>query len=299
MASEEDYYKAVYQAVLDALTGNAYKGPTQSKTTTTSKDLIKLTNAASKTLLEQARKAAGVSGTPSAAEIAEFAAMFNTAASKQVEEVTRTVIEKITPGTKPEDLKTIVNSYVTTNTPSFLSPETMASDFVWSKVDFKNEATLGGKALLSLQQVRAMVKNNGLVDISDGEIQTAAKNIARGLMTEQEFQAQIRAKAIQNYPQLSERLQNNPTLSVRDILNPYIKMMATTLEMDPNAINLDNEYLDKAIRPDGTVGKLPSMSIPDFVTFLKNTKEFDNTIQANEDARSAATAFGRVWGFGV
>ena len=299
MAKEEDYYKAVYQAVLDALTGSSYKGPTQSKTTTTSKDLIKLTNNAAKTLLEQARKSAGVAGVPSAAEIAEFAAMFNSAASKQVEEVTRTVIEKITPGTKPEDLTNIVNSYVTTNTPSFLSPETMASDFVWSKVDFKNEGSLGGKALLSLQEVRAMVKNNGLVDISDGEIQTAAKNIARGLMTQEEFQAQIRAKSIQNYPQLAERLKNNPSLSVRDILSPYIKMMATTLEMDPNAIDLDNPYLDKAIRPDGTVGKLPSMSIPDFVTFLKNTNEFENTIQANEDARSAATAFGRAWGFGV
>lgn len=298
--TETEYYKAVYQAVLDALTGKGtYKGPTQQKTTTTTKDILKLTNAAAKTLLEQARKAAGVPGAVSAADVAEFAAMFNQAASKQVEEVTRTVLEKITPGTKPEDLTNIVNNYVTTTSPSFLSPETMAADFTWSKVDFKNEATLGGKALLSLQKVRSLVNNNGLVDVSDIEIQNAAKNIARGLMTEEEFQATISAKAIQNYPQLSERLKANPGSSVRDLLNPYIKVMATTLEMDPNAIKLDNPYLDKAIRPDGTVGKLPSMSIPDFVTFLKNTSDFDNTIQANEDARSAATAFGRAWGFGV
>lgn len=298
--TETDYYKAVYQAVLDALTGKGtYKGPTKQKTTTTTKDLIKLTNAASRTLLEQARKAAGIPGAVSAAEVADFAAMFNNAASKQVEEVTRTVLERITPGTKPEDLTNIVNNYVTTTSPSFLDPESMAADFTWSKVNFKDETTLGGKALLSLQKVRAMVDNNGLVDVSDVEVENAAKNIARGLLTEEEFQATITAKAIRNYPQLSERLKANPGSSVRDLLNPYIKIMATTLEKDPNTIKLDNPYLDKAVRPDGTVGKLPSMSIPDFATFLKNTPDYDNTIQANEDARSAATAFGRAWGFGV
>jgi hypothetical protein len=78
-----------------------------------------------------------------------------------------------------------------------------------------------------------------------------------------------------------------------------LRRLAEELELDPNTIELDNIELDRALRPDGTAGKLPSMSLADFRIKLRNTPQWENTTAANESARTAATAIGRAFGYGV
>lgn len=296
MTTKEEQQNAFIAAVLAA----AGIGESKDRDTKTiSKDILTIDNAAARTLLEQIAKDAQYTGKLTKEDVTQFVSQFNSMAKAQADEAVRVVTERIKPGAKPEDVTSIINNYVTTTQLSFLDPKVLANDFIWSKINFADEATLGGNARKALQDVRALVRNNGILDISDIEIQNTAKKIARGEIRLQDFQATLANKTIMNYPQFADRFKNNPGATARDIFSPYIATMAKVLEMDPNSINLDNPYLDKALRPDGAAGKVSPMSIPDFITFLKNTPEAENTIQANEAARSAATSFARAWGFGV
>lgn len=292
-----DAFIAAFTATIQALLGgDKSKG---SDTRTTSKEILKIDNAAARALLEQVARDAQYQGKFKKEDIDAFVEQFNNAAVAQADEAVRVITERITPGAKPEDISKIVNSYVTTTNLSFLDPKAMAGDFVWSKINFADEKALGGNALKALQDVRALVRNNGILDMSDVEIQNAAKSIARGFTTLPEFQATLAAKTQMNYPQFADRFKNNPGASARDIFSPYINVMSKVLEKDPNEIQLDNLYLDKALRPDGAAGKQSPMSISDFMIYLKNTPDYNNTRQANEEARSAANEFARAWGFGV
>jgi hypothetical protein len=102
-----------------------------------------------------------------------------------------------------------------------------------------------------------------------------------------------------NYPQYAERLKQNPGSTLKDLASPYINLMAKELELDANSIELDDMDLDKALRPDGTAGKLPTMSLAEFRVALRNSPRWESTTAANEAARDAATALGRAFGYGV
>jgi polyhydroxyalkanoate synthesis regulator phasin len=296
MADELDVFIETFTAILEQLLGGKAKN-TNTKTTT--KDILSINATAAKTLLDQVAKDAQYTGKLSKDDITAFVNDFNKRAQAQAEVAVRNITERIKPGAKPEDITNIINNYVTTTSLSFLDPKNLAQDYIWSKINFADEKTLGGKSLSALQDVRALIRNNGILDVSDIEVQNTAKKIARGEMTLDEYRATLQAKVILNYPQFADRFKNNPNASAREIFSPYINTMAKVLEKDPNEIQLDNLYLDKALRPDGAAGKLLPMSISDFIIMLKNTPDYDNTRQSNEDARSAATAFGRAWGFGV
>lgn len=288
---------SIVAGILAALTGG--DEPKSTQQTTSTKDVLKITNAAARALLEEAAISAQLQGKISKEQVEAFVTLFNEEASKQIESAIRSVSSKITPGTKPEDVKKIVENYVTTTTVSYFNPKNLANDYVWSLINFKDETTLGGKSLGALQDVRAAIANNGIVDMSEAEIRTAAKNIARGRITLQDFNATLRSKLTLNYPQFADRFAANPDASARDIFDPYLSAMAKYLEIDKDSIQLDNEYLDKALRPDGAAGKMAPMSISDFIRTLKLSPESENTTWSNELARSAATGFAGMWGFGI
>ena len=283
-----------FKAVYDSLSPSTPKD-----TTTTSKSLTKLTTASAKALLEAAAKDAQFMGKFSAADIADFIAKFNAEQAKQIETVVKAASSKIKPGLTAEAAQKELQSIITTEYPSFFKPATFASDFIWSKVNFKDEKSLGGKALTALGNVRSILAGFGPLDFSEAEVQTAAKKIARGEISNDDFRSTIAQKAMVNYPQYAERLRQNPGFTLKDLASPYINLMAKELELDPTTIELDDPILDKALRPDGTAGKLPTASLAEFRAMVRKSPKWEYTTAANEAARSAATELGRAFGYGV
>lgn len=293
------------QAQLDAKVAQIVAGfiggtsNTPKDTTTTSKSVTKLNTGAAKALLEAAAKNAQYQGKFSSADIADFIAKFNAEQAKQIETVVKAASSKIKPGLTPEAAQKELQSIITTEYPSYFKPETFASDFVWSKVNFKDEKSLGGKALTALGNVRAILNGFGPLDFSDIEVQNAAKKIAKGEISNDDFRSTIAQKAMVNYPQYADRLKQNPGATLKDLASPYINLMAKELELDPNAIELDDPVLDKALRPDGTAGKLPTASLAEFRTMLRKSPKWEYTTAANEQAREGATGIARAFGYGV
>ena len=273
------------------------KNPTDTSTVSSTAVTIDYANA--KALLQKAADSAQYQGKLSDAEINDFVAKFNAQARLQMDTVIRNVKSKATPGATAADYTKIINNEFTTNPANFFDPSKFASDFVWSKVNFGKQATLGGNALLALEGVRGAVAAYNPNSLSDAEVQQAAKDIAMGKSTIEDFKAKMSLMGQQNYPQFAARLASTPGATMLDIAQPYINTMAKELEIDPASITLDNPLLDKALRPDGTAGKVQAQSLADFTRTLRNTPEWENTTAANNQARNAATELAHAMGRGI
>ena len=267
--------------------------------TTTSKDVIKLTPAAAKALLQAAAEDAQFTGTFSSTDINKFIEQFTAEANKQIETVVRTAKENTTPGATADELQKSVQQLITTTYPSFFKPAEFAKNYVWSKVNFKDSATLGGKAVTALQSARQAVKDFNLLGVSDAEVQVAAKQIAMGKKTIEDYKAELSQKAIIEYPSLAERFKANPGLTTKDFASPVINLLASTWEVDPSTIELDDELVQGYLRPGGADGKTPPLSIAEIKRRALSSPKFETTTKANELARESATALARALGAGV
>jgi len=267
--------------------------------TSVSRNLVQLDKVSARVLLQQTARDIQYNVKFTDIDIEDFLKKFKKEQQRQIEETVKASSSKVTAGLTPEAAEKVVESTTTTEKPSFFKPEIFAADYIWAKVNFKDEKTLGGKSLTALNNARSILAGFGTLDFSDTELYAAAKQIARGEISNDDFRSTIAQKAALNYPQYAERLKQNPGSTIRDLASPYINLMAKELELDSNEIQLDNIDLDRALRPDGTSGKLPSMSLADFRVKLRSSPQWENTTAANESARTAATALGRAFGYGV
>ena len=267
--------------------------------TTTSKTVTKLTPASARALLEQTRGAIQYTSGITQADVDEFITRFDAEQNRQIEEIVKVAKTRITPGADANAVQKEVQSLLNTEYPSFFKPAEFASDYLWAKTNFGDEKTLGAKAQTALNDVRSVIRNFNASDISDIEAQDYARKIATGKMTAADLSTTVARSHGANYPQLMDRLNSIPGATVRSLASPYINLMAKELELDPEAINLDDPEIDKALRPDGTAGKAPMMSLADFKTALRSSPKWEYTTAANEAARSSATSMSRAFGFGV
>lgn len=292
--AEADLANFDIQKIINSMNSDSSK---PSSTTSSSRNVTRLNKVSARALLEKTARDIQYNVKFNDIDIDAFLKKFKAEQDKQIENIVKST--NITPGASTDEIKRQVENTLTTEYPSYFKPEIFASDYIWAKVNFKDEKTLGGKSLTALNNVRSILAGFGPVDFSDAELYNAAKQIARGEITNDDFRSTIAQKAMLNYPQYAERLKQNPGSTIRDLASPYINLMAKELELDPNSIQLDNIDLDRALRPDGTAGKLPSMSLADFRVKLRNSPQWENTTAANESARSAATSIGRAFGYGV
>lgn len=184
-------------------------------------------------------------------------------------------------------------------TPASFDAASFARNYLWAKVNIGDPKTLPTSVLDSIDSLKTVLKRNGLGYLSDKEIANYAIQLGKGETDLATLQKQFNAKAAELYPQFADRLKANPNLTVMDVVEPYVNLMAKWWEIDPNTIDLDNADLDKFIRPDGTAGKVPMGSLADFTNYLKNHPNAEKTSWANDAARDLATGFARMAGYGV
>ena len=264
-----------------------------------SRKITKLTPAAARALLEQTRGEIQYVSGITKEDVADFIAKFDAEQNRQIEEVVKIAKTRVTPGASADAIQKEVQSIMQTEYPSFFKPTDFATDYLWTKVNFGAEATLGAKAQKALTDVRSIVRGFNATEVSKVEIQDYARKIATGKLTADDLTTLFARNKANNYPQFSDRLQTIPGATVRSLADPYINLMAKELELDPDAIELDDPELDKALRPDGTAGKMPAMSLADFKMALRKSPKWEYTTAANEAARSSATSIARAFGFGV
>jgi hypothetical protein len=283
------------EARLEALLSQLSKGDSGK---TISREAIKLTPTAAKQLLQSIAEDVQFTGQFSKEDIAAFVAAYNKNANEQLDTVVREAKET-TPSGKTEDITATVKNIITTKYPSFFDPKSFTRDFIWSKVNFKDEATLGAKALNALTEARNVARGFNLSTVSEVEIQEAAKQIASGKISANDYKTQLAAKAAAEYPQYAERLKTTPGATVRDLVNPVLRAIADAWEVDIDTLNLNDPFIDKLIRPDGVIGKVPPVSVGDATRAALKHPNRDKTRAEINNAIDAATELGRALGFGA
>ena len=292
-------YKKQYGYYPDEYTGSTRGGPTDTGTTSSKTNVTKLTFNSAKAMLEDAMREIGFVGKLSKTDIEDFMKRFEKNQNEQIEKIVESSRTKVVPGATEEALKKVFESTARQEFPSFFKPLEFAKDFIFAKIDFKDEAALGAKQLDILAQVRGLVDQFQLLGVSDADVRLAAKQIAMGKKDIKQYTVELQQIARKEYPQFADRFALDPTLTTYDIATPVINMLAKTWQKDPKEIAMDNPYVMSYLNFAGPDGKGKQPSYYDMLLKAKNDPQYELTEKANEDARDAAVGLARAFGFGV
>lgn len=281
------------EALLFKYLANIQATPANANSTTVYKDAIKLTDVAAKQLLDAIMADIQFTGKLSKQDLADFVSKYNTAANKQLETVIQTVRSQTKPGDTEEDIKNIIK----TTSPSFFEPKDFAKDYLWTKVNFADEKTLGAKALDALTNARQIARDFNLSTVSDIEIQDAAKRIATGKITAENYKTELAARAAAEYPQITDRIKNTPGATVRSLYNPVLKAVADVWEVDAESLDLNDPFIDSLLRPDGVIGKASSATVGEATQKALMHPNADKTQKQITNATNAASQFAKAIGF--
>lgn len=288
-----DYNNAAAAAAVPEGTNNPKAGSGVSTAVT------RLNYESAKALLEKSVEGLEVNLKFTKEDILAFMEIFKKEQDKQIAKTVVTSSSKTTPGAGEGAVDKTVESTQKAEYPSFFNPTQTAQDFIWSKINFKDEKVLGGKTLGILSDVRAAIEAFQLMGVSDADARLAAKQIAMGKKTIDSYKTELQEKAKKEYPQFADRFAADPELTTFDIASPIIGMLAKTWEVDSGSIKMDNPIVMSYMNYAGADGKGKQPSRYDLLLKAKQDPKYQLTQQANEDARSAATELARAFGFGI
>ena len=158
-------------------------------------------------------------------------------------------------------------------------------------ISYKPGMQLGGAVGGDLTTLRATAKANGFnLDTSFGSsINDWLQRLAKGESIET-FKNTIRGAAKLGLPDKVANLLDQG-LDLKDIYDPYKKVMASVLEVAPDSISLDDKTLRSAIGPE------KEMSIYDFQRTLRKDPRWQYTNNAREESSDAVLGVLRNFGF--
>lgn len=167
----------------------------------------------------------------------------------------------------------------------------IVSQRIRAKISYKPGGIVGGEAGENLADLRKTAKANGL-DLEKNfgsSIQGWLQNLAQGESVET-FKQIIRSTAKLGLPEkVSSLLDQGVDLDT--IYNPYKRLMASVLEINPETITLDDQVLRSAIGPD------KEMSLFDYQKMLRKDNRWQFTNQAKEEVSDTALRVLRDFGF--
>jgi hypothetical protein len=292
-------YKKQYGYYPGESPSGASGGPTDTNESSSQTTATRLTYASAKAMLQDAMKEIGFVGQLAKADIEDFMRRFEKNQNEQIQKIITSSRTKIVPGATEEATKKVMESTAREEFPSFFKPLEFAKDFIFAKIDFKNEGALGAKQLDALSQVRGLADQFQLLGVSDADMRVAAKQIAMGKKTIAEYTVELQQIAKKEYPQFADRFNLDPTLTTYDIATPVINLLAKTWQKAPKEIKMDNPYVMSYLNYAGPDGKGKQPSYYDLLLKAKNDPQYELTEEANDNARDAAVGLARAFGFGV
>ena len=285
--------------IIDAVfaSGGGTNSPRSGTEVSTKK--TKLTTQTAQEIMRLAAEDAGYIAKFSKEDVNQFIKEFDAAQNKQVEKVVTSTAQKTVEGATPEAVDKTMSSTAQTEYPSFFRPGDFAVDWVWKKINFGDEKSLGAKSLDALAQARGLVDKFNLLGVTDRDIRIAAKQIAMGKKTIDEYRVDLQQIAKKEYPQFADRFATDPELTTYGIAEPVIKLLAKTWEMEDKDISIDDPIVSSYMNYAGPDGKGQPPSRADLLRKAKQHRKYEETTEANENARDAAVGLARAFGFGV
>jgi hypothetical protein len=149
---------------------------------------------------------------------------------------------------------------------------------------------LGGEAGKIQDSLRKYSNDMGVIR-SDRDILSDVRRVINGEVTAEDAAMEVRKQAASLYANFAPRLNADPTVTVRDLMNPYIKLMADTFEQDMESISLTNPTIQTLLASE------KPLSYGDFYKQLRGMDEFRNTTTAQKEASGFASGLASAMGF--
>lgn len=154
-------------------------------------------------------------------------------------------------------------------------------------------AQLGGKVGDTMRSLSTYAADMGVFK-SPNEITSKSVDVITGKSRQEDILASYRKDAQALYANFAPRLAEDAGLTVRDLANPYIQMMADTFETASDNIKLTDDTIQKAINDSKGL-----INLGQFRTMLRNDKRFETTSTAKREAADLGSAMLRSFGFGA
>jgi hypothetical protein len=124
------------------------------------------------------------------------------------------------------------------------------------------------------------------------EISNNAIDVAAGRTRQEDLLTKYRKDAQALYANFAPRLAEDASLTVRDLANPYIQMMADTFEDVSDNIKLTDDTIQKAINDSKGI-----MNLGEFRKMLRNDSRYGKTSAAKREAADLGMSMIRSMGF--
>jgi len=152
---------------------------------------------------------------------------------------------------------------------------------------------MGGAGNLQ-EQLRRVAESNGL-RLSQSYYESAARSVAAGLTTAEDWQREVREQSASLWPSWSEKIMGG--VDARELASGYMNVMAETFEIMPDQISLDDPYIRQALTATDDKGNARPVGLWEFQQKLRNDPRWMGTKQAEDEISGIANDVLRMFGF--
>jgi len=156
-----------------------------------------------------------------------------------------------------------------------------------------DDSLMSGQAGSLQERMLEVSRKNGL-SFGNDYYQAAARSVASGLTTEEDWLREQREAAASQWPMWSEKILSG--LDMDQLSSGYRSIMAQAFEIDPEAIDLKDPYMRQALTAVDEQGNPQPVGLWDFEQQLKNDPRWLKTKQATNDIASVGMDVLRSFG---
>lgn len=153
--------------------------------------------------------------------------------------------------------------------------------------------SLGGTAAETKAQLDSLAKNYGVKLGRDWKARQLAA-IMSGDDTLAGVQTKVQEMAMREYKAFADRIAAGET--VMEIADPYISRYAELLEQNPNAVGVDDDLIQRAMKQTGPDGKPAAMDLYTFEKELRKDTRWQYTKNAKEEVSNVTADLLRSFG---
>lgn len=154
-------------------------------------------------------------------------------------------------------------------------------------------AVMRGAAGNLADNLRSLANANGM-SFSNNWYESAARSVAAGLSTEQDWEQDIRRQAASLFPVYRDKIEMG--MNVYDLASPYINTMAQEFEIDPSQVTLDDPYVREALSGMNDSGDFVPMNLWEFQKKLRKDPRWMNTSKAQNEITSTTGRIMQMFG---
>lgn len=175
-------------------------------------------------------------------------------------------------------------------------------------IDFSKKSTIGGKTIYNLTGKLETVSNElykraweyGFpASMSNTRFESWFENSMKGLiagtLNAEDLDNELQKQAMSMFPGLTTQLSQGKTL--RDAADPWLTAIADTWETDVNSLDLNNDYVQRALNYTDEKGNVTTMNLYDAKKMARRSGNWDYTSTAKEEKTKIASTVLRDFGF--